>query len=94
LPNFIKWKHARKREIKRNKGQKPKSRQVNNPKGINHREIKELQTTSRFRIETMYVYYIAMEIYVLVCTNIFSPFYFLCVTIMSHHSPTMDFTRS
>jgi hypothetical protein len=79
---------------KKNKGQKPKSKQVNNPKEINHKEIKELQTTSRFRIETTYVYYIAMEIYVLVCTNIFSPFYFLCITIMPHHSPTMDFTRS
>jgi hypothetical protein len=42
----------------------------------------------------MHVYYIVMEIYVLVCTNILSPFYFVYVIIMSHHSPTMYFTQS
>ncbi len=31
-----------------------------------------------------------MEIYVFVCTNNFSPFYFLCTTNMPHHFPTMD----
>jgi hypothetical protein len=46
-----------------------------------------------FIIETMYVYYIVMEIYVFVCIHIFSPFYFLCITNMPHHSPTMDFTH-
>ncbi len=33
-----------------------------------------------------------MEIYVLVCINIFPPFYCLCITSMSHHPPTMNFT--
>jgi hypothetical protein len=41
LPNFIKWKHARKRERKRNTEQRPKSKQVKNPKEANHKEIKE-----------------------------------------------------
>jgi hypothetical protein len=40
----------------------------------------------------MYVYYIAMKIYVLICINIFSFLYCLCIINMSHHSPTMDFT--
>jgi hypothetical protein len=42
----------------------------------------------------MYVYYIAMEIYVIVYTNIHSHFYFLYMTIMSHYFTTMDFTHS
>jgi hypothetical protein len=42
----------------------------------------------------MYAYYIAMEIYVFVYTNILSSFYFVCVTIMSHHFSAMDFTQS
>jgi hypothetical protein len=50
-----------KKKGKKKGGQKPKSRQVNNTKEINHKEIKELQTTSKFRFKTMYVYYIAME---------------------------------
>jgi hypothetical protein len=45
-----------------------------------------------FRIETIYVYYIVMEIYVLDCMNIFSPFYSPCTTSMPHHFPTMIFT--
>jgi hypothetical protein len=32
----------------------------------------------------MYVYYIAMKIYVIACISIFSPFYCLCITSMSH----------
>jgi hypothetical protein len=40
----------------------------------------------------MYVYYITMEIYVLVCMNIFSSFYCPCTTSMPHHFPTMNFT--
>jgi len=40
------------------------------------------RSTNKYRTETMYVYYIYMEIYVLVYINIFSPFYFLCITIM------------
>ncbi len=46
--------------------------------------------TNEFRIETMYIYHTAMEIYVLDCTIIFSPFYCLCITSMPHHSPTMN----
>jgi hypothetical protein len=42
----------------------------------------------------MYVYYIVMEIYVFIYTNILSPFYFVCVTIMSYHFPAMHFTQS
>jgi hypothetical protein len=34
--------------------------------------------------------FIVMEIYVLVCTNIFLSFYLICITIMSHHFSTMD----
>jgi hypothetical protein len=45
-----------------------------------------------FKIEIMYVYYIAMEICILVCINIFSPLYCLCITNMPHHSLTMNFT--
>jgi hypothetical protein len=40
----------------------------------------------------MNVYYIAMEIYVIVCIIIISHFYCLCITNMSHHSSTMNFT--
>jgi hypothetical protein len=40
----------------------------------------------------MYGYYIVMKIYVLGCTNIFSPFYCLCITSMSHYSSTINFT--
>ncbi len=40
----------------------------------------------------MYVYYIAMEIYVLGYINIFSLFYCLYTTSVSHHSPTMNFS--
>jgi hypothetical protein len=47
---------------------------------------------SGFRIEIMYVYYIAMKIYVLVCINIFSSFYCLCIISITHHFLTMDFT--
>jgi hypothetical protein len=45
-----------------------------------------------FEIKIMYVYYIAMKIYVLVFINVFSPFYCLCIINMTHHFPTMDFT--
>jgi hypothetical protein len=41
----------------------------------------------------MYVYYITVEIYVLFYTNIFSPFYFVYVTIMWYHFLAMDFTQ-
>ncbi len=34
-----------------------------------------------------------MKIYVLVYTNNFSPFYFLCITNMPHRFPTMTFTH-
>ncbi len=34
-----------------------------------------------------------MEIYVLVCTNIHSFIYFLCITIMPYHFHTMHFTH-
>ncbi len=37
---------------------------------------------SGYIIETMYVYYIVMKIYVFIYTNNFSPFYFLYITIM------------
>ncbi len=50
--------------------------------------------TNEYRIEIMYVYYITMETYIFVCTNIVSFFYFLCVTITPHHSSTMYFTHS
>jgi hypothetical protein len=50
-----------------------------------------LSITNGFRTETMYVYYIAMEIYVFDCMNIFSPFYCLCTINMSHHLLTMNF---
>jgi hypothetical protein len=50
--------------------------------------------TSGYMIETMYIYYIVIEIYIFVCTNIFSFCNFLCVTIMSYHFPTMYFTQS
>jgi hypothetical protein len=36
-----------------------------------------LYITSEFRIKTMYVYYIAMKIYVFVCTNIFTFLFFM-----------------
>jgi len=45
-------------------------------------------------IGIMYVYYIAMEIYVLVCINLFSLFYYLCITSMPHHFNTMDFAET
>lgn len=48
--------------------------------------------TSGYMTKTMY--YIAMKIYVLVCTNVFSPFYFLHVIIMPHHYFAMYFTQS
>jgi hypothetical protein len=37
-------------------------------------------------------FYIAMEIYVFGCINIFSLFYYLCLTNMTHHYPTMNYT--
>jgi len=40
----------------------------------------------------MYVNYIAMKICVIVCINIFSPLYCICLISMPHHSPIMDFT--
>jgi hypothetical protein len=45
----------------------------------------------QFKIKTMYVCYIIMKMYVFVCINIFSPFYCLCITSLSHHFPTMNF---
>jgi hypothetical protein len=42
----------------------------------------------------MYVYYITIKIYVLICTNIFSHFYCLCITSVSHLYFTMDFTHT
>jgi hypothetical protein len=41
LPNFIKRKHPRKGEKRRNNGQGPKSRQANNPKEAGHNEVRE-----------------------------------------------------
>jgi hypothetical protein len=41
----------------------------------------------------MYVYYIAMEIYVFGCTTIFSSFYCLCITNMPHPSSAMNWTQ-
>jgi hypothetical protein len=51
----------------------------------------DMSITNRFRTETMYAYYIVMEIYVLGCMTIFSPFYCLCTISMPHHFPTMNF---
>jgi hypothetical protein len=42
---------------------------------------KKMHNTNGFRTETMYVYYIAMKIYVLDWRNIFSSFFCLCITI-------------
>jgi hypothetical protein len=56
--------------------------------------MQQISSCNEYRIEIMHVYYITMEIYVYVCTNILSPFYFLYVIIMLHHSPTMYFTQS
>jgi hypothetical protein len=42
----------------------------------------------------MYVYYIAMKIYVFICINVFSHFYYLCIISMPHHYFTMDFTET
>jgi hypothetical protein len=51
-----------------------------------------LYITNEFKIEIMYVYYIVMQIYVFCYMNIFSPFYYLCIISMRHHSSTMNFT--
>jgi L-lactate permease len=51
----------------------------------------KMQTISKYKTKIMYFYYISMQIYVLII-NVHSPFYFLCITIMSHNSPSMDFT--
>jgi hypothetical protein len=56
--------------------------------------VARVQITSGFTTETMYVYYITVELYVSVCINILSPFYFLCITSMPHHFPNMDFTHT
>ncbi len=72
-------------------GEGPKSKQANSLNEVGHQEEKELSITNRFRTETMYVYYIAMKIYVFNCMNIFPPFYCLCKTNMPHHFPTMNF---
>jgi hypothetical protein len=42
----------------------------------------------------MYVYYIVMKIYVFICTNIFSCFYFLCIINVTHQFSTIDFTHT
>jgi hypothetical protein len=47
-----------------------------------------------YKTKIMYFYYIVVKIYVFVCTNIHSPIYFLCMTIMPHHFHTMHFTHS
>jgi hypothetical protein len=46
---------------------------------------------SQAGLELKLCMFIAMEIYVFVCTNIFLSFYLICITIMSHHFSTMDF---
>jgi hypothetical protein len=51
-------------------------------------------TTNGYKTKTMYFCYIIMEIYVLVCTNMHSFIYFLCITIMPYHFHTMHFTHS
>ncbi len=43
-----------------------------------------LYVTSGFRIETMYVYYIATEIYVLGCMSIFSNLFIVYVQLVCH----------
>jgi len=53
-----------------------------------------IKVTSGFMIEIIHVYYIAMEIYVLVYINLFSPFYNLCITSMPHHFSTIDFAET
>ncbi len=60
-----------------------------NPQG----GVARVQITSGFRTGTMYVSYITIEIYFLVCTNILLPLYFLCITSMPHRFPSMDFTH-
>jgi hypothetical protein len=41
LPNFIKRKHPKKDRVKRNKGQRPKSRQASSPNKAGHKEKRE-----------------------------------------------------
>jgi hypothetical protein len=41
-----------------------------------------LWNTNEYEIEIMYFYYIIVKIYVLVCINMYSPIYFLCIIIM------------
>jgi hypothetical protein len=47
---------------------------------------------NEFITEIIYVYYISMEIYVIICIIKNSPFYCLCIISMQHHSFTMNFT--
>jgi hypothetical protein len=49
--------------------------------------------TNDFKIETMYVYYIVMKIYVFNCINICLFFHCLCITSMSHHSHIMNYIK-
>jgi hypothetical protein len=51
-------------------------------------------TTNGYKTKIMYFCYIVMEINVLVCTNIHSLIYFLCITIVPYHYHTMHFTHS
>lgn len=52
-------------------------------------------TTNGYKTKIMSFYYIVMNLLLLLfCTNIHSPIYFLCITIMPHHFHTMHFTHS
>jgi hypothetical protein len=51
------------------------------------------RSTNEYNIKILYVNYIIMKIYVLVYINIFLFSNFLCVIIMSHHIPIMNFTH-
>jgi hypothetical protein len=54
--------------------------------------MQQISPCNEYRIKIMHVYYIAMEINVLVYTNILLSFYFLYVIIMSYHFLTMYLT--
>ncbi len=54
----------------------------------------EMQTTNGYKIEIIYFYYIVIKVYVLICTNIHSHIYFLCITIMSRHFSSTNFSHS
>ncbi len=47
--------------------------------------------TKKYKVETMYCYYIIMKIYILVYINIYSPIYFSYITIMTEPSSYYGF---